>query len=227
MMDGTEQSAGDGAMLGWALVVDDHPLFCEALKLTLSSVDPEMPVHTAETLQGGIEQVAKRGAPRIIVLDLNLPDVTGFDGIVRLRQAATPAPVMVVSSLTDPDVVSSALRAGAQGYVPKHAPRATFRAALDAIGSGERFLPAELDEAAAVRNQGDDAISRLATLTPQQSRILDLIRAGMLNKQIAYELSIAETTVKAHVTAIMRKLNVRSRTQAVLVAQEARFPASA
>ncbi|WP_220747815.1 MULTISPECIES: response regulator transcription factor [Jannaschia] len=214
---------------GWALVVDDHPLFCEALEMTLRSVAPDWDVTTASTLQDGLDRLDNAdSAPALVVLDLNLPDVTGFDGLMRAKQMAGGAPVIVVSSMTDNKVVSGALQAGASGYVPKHSPRAVFKAALEAIESGATYLPGTFVESAGDASEDrHDAVSRLATLTPQQGRILDLICDGKLNKQIAYELSIAETTVKAHVTAIMRKLGVRSRTQAVLVAKDARFPPNA
>jgi DNA-binding NarL/FixJ family response regulator len=220
-----------GALMakGWALVVDDHPLFCEALEMTLRSVAPTLDVVTASTLQEGLDRMATEATtPSLVVLDLNLPDVSGFDGLIRARQAASGAPVIVVSSMTDDKVVSGALRAGASGYVPKHSPRSVFKDALDTIGAGATYLPGTfLENGSDAQDDRPDAVSRLATLTPQQGRILDLICDGKLNKQIAYELSIAETTVKAHVTAIMRKLGVRSRTQAVLVAKDARFPTGA
>jgi DNA-binding NarL/FixJ family response regulator len=112
--------------------------------------------------------------------------------------------------------------------VPKHSQRNVFRRAIETIVQGDRFVPdgyidPEGPDGALARSASDEALARLATLTNQQARILSLICEGRLNKQIAYELSIAETTVKAHVTAIMRKLGVQSRTQAVLIAQEARF----
>lgn len=205
----------------WALVVDDHPLFCDALEMTLRSVAPDWSVVTASTLTDGLARLEEGPRPALVVLDLNLPDATGFDGLIRARQQAGGAPVIVVSSMTDNKIVSAALKAGAAGYVPKHSPRAVFKAALEAIEGGgtylpDSFVPTEADSA-------DRAVERLSSLTPQQGRILELICDGKLNKQIAYDLSIAETTVKAHVTAIMRKLGVRSRTQAVLVAQDAQF----
>ncbi|MEM7489348.1 MAG: response regulator transcription factor [Pseudomonadota bacterium] len=205
---------------GWALVVDDHPLFCDALEMTLGSVTPGWSIEKAATLQAALERLSDGPSPALVVLDLNLPDVTGFDGLVRVRQAAG-APVIVVSSMTDNKIVSGALKAGAAGYVPKHSSRAVFKAALEAIEQGGTYLPDDFVETA--NDPTAEAVDRLATLTPQQGRILELICDGKLNKQIAYDLSIAETTVKAHVTAIMRKLGVRSRTQAVLVSQDARF----
>jgi DNA-binding NarL/FixJ family response regulator len=223
----TLPSASAARSRGWALVVDDHPLFCEALEMTLRSVAPLWDVVTASTLQEGLDRLGARpDAPALVALDLHLPDVLGFDGLIRARQAARGAPVMVVSSMTDNKIVAGALRAGAAGYVPKHSPRATFKEALEAIEAGATYLPGTFVECATDPSPaGDDPIGRLATLTPQQGRILELICDGKLNKQIAFELAIAETTVKAHVTAIMRKLGVRSRTQAVLVARDARFAA--
>ncbi|WP_167767178.1 LuxR C-terminal-related transcriptional regulator [Jannaschia formosa] len=207
----------------WALVVDDHPLFCDALEMTLRSVAPDWSVVTASTLAEGLDRLDGGGRPALVVLDLNLPDATGFDGLIRARQSAGGAPVIVVSSMTDNKIVSAALKAGAAGYVPKHSPRAVFKAALEAIEQGGTYLPDSF--VPAEEDPSDRAVERLASLTPQQGRILELICDGKLNKQIAYDLTIAETTVKAHVTAIMRKLGVRSRTQAVLVAQDAQFRA--
>lgn len=202
------------------LIVDDHPLFCDALSMTLQTVVRIGDVHTADRLEKALELLATGLRPDAVMLDLNLPDVDGLDGLIRLRSAAN-APIIVVSSLADNRVVSQVIRAGAAGYVPKHSQRDVFRTAFDALRRGETFLPegCTLLEA----DDTDDAVSRLATLTNQQARILQLICEGKLNKQIAYDLSIAETTVKAHVTAIMRKLGVQSRTQAVLIAKQASF----
>ena len=205
------------------LIVDDHPLFCDALSMTLQSVAQIGAIHTTDRLEGAMEMLADGLKPDAVMLDLNLPDVEGLDGLVRLKAAAN-APVIVVSSLSDNRVVSQVIQAGASGYVPKHSQRDVFRCAVETVHSGEVFLPEgcvliDADE----DDEQSDAVSRLATLTNQQARILHLICKGKLNKQIAYDLSIAETTVKAHVTAIMRKLGVQSRTQAVLIAKKASF----
>lgn len=207
---------------GWALVIDDHPLFCDALELTLRSIADFSVIKTADCLEDALTLLDGDDAPSIILLDLNLPDVSGLDGLIRLKRQAAQTPVIIVSSMTDNSIISGAIVAGASGFVPKHSPRAVFKEAIDHIEQGGVFKPAGYVESNAT-NERDESMSRLSSLTNQQARILDLICEGKLNKQIAFDLTIAETTVKAHVTAIMRKLGVQSRTQAVLVAQDARF----
>lgn len=210
-----------------ALIVDDHPLFCDALSMTLQAVAGISEIRTAARLSEALDQIAQNGRPDMIVLDLNLPDVDGLDGLVRLQNAAK-VPVIVVSSMADNRVISSTIRAGAAGFVPKHSKRDVFRAAFEALRRGDTFVPdgyvvVDEDDGSPGGVSTNDAVSRIASLTNQQARILQLICEGKLNKQIAYDLSIAETTVKAHVTAIMRKLGVQSRTQAVLIAKETSF----
>ena len=209
---------------GWALIIDDHPLFCDALELTLSALDDFTEVVTANCMEAGLQVLADKGrnAPALILLDLNLPDVSGLDGLIRIKRAADTSPVVIVSSMTDNAIIHGAIAAGASGFVPKHSGRAVFKEALAEIAGGGVYKPAGFVESA----KGDDleqVLVRLSSLTNQQGRILELICEGKLNKQIAFDLSIAEGTVKAHVTAIMRKLGVQRRTQAVLVAQQARF----
>ena len=211
-----------------ALIVDDHPLFCDALSMTLKAVAGISRIETADRLATAIDRLDRTPAPDLVVLDLNLPDVDGLDGLIRLKAVAGQTPVMVVSSLADNRVIGAALRAGAMGFVPKHSHRDVFRAAFDAIRKGTSYIPDGFTPSSdpnAPATQREEAIARLSLLTRQQAKILQLICEGMLNKQIAYDLSIAETTVKAHVTAIMRKLGVQSRTQAVLMARGASFDA--
>lgn len=209
-----------------ALVVDDHPLFCDALMLTLRSIADFAEIQTAGTMDAALDKVSTDTDFDLVLLDLNLPDVNGLDGLVRLRTAAPKSTILIVSSMADNRMISHALKAGANGFVPKHSQRAVFRKAFDAVREGQSFVPDGYIDPQGQdtgRDAPEEALSRLASLTNQQARILNLICEGKLNKQIAFDLSIAETTVKAHVTAIMRKLGVHSRTQAVLIAQEARF----
>ncbi len=223
-MENLHPDIPSGALAGWALVVDDHPLFCDALELTLTSVAAFKEVRTCDTLAAALAMLNDT-LPDLVVLDLNLPDVDGLDGLIRLKAVARGVPVIVVSSMAENQVISAALKAGASGYVPKHSPRSTFREALATVARGETFLPTDFVESEGEDGDTGDAVERLSTLTAQQARILQLICQGKLNKQIAFDLAIAETTVKAHVTAIMRKLGVHSRTQAVLIAGQARFSA--
>ena len=208
-----------------ALIVDDHPLFCDALSMTLGAVANIRDIQTAANLTDALSLIGTGFSPDLVVLDLNLPDVDGLDGLIRMRNTAS-VPVVVVSSMADNRVITSTIKAGASGFVPKHSKREIFAAAIKSIRQGHIFVPdgfVLLDDGQLGKPMQSDILARLATLTNQQARILQLICEGKLNKQIAYDLTIAETTVKAHVTAIMRKLGVQSRTQAVLLAKEASF----
>ncbi|MCZ4262825.1 MULTISPECIES: response regulator [Limimaricola] len=219
-MAGTQQENG---AFGRALVIDDHPLFCDALGLTLRNFVGIAQIDTADRLQSALDRLGAGEAWDVILLDLHLPDVSGLDGLVRLRRVAGAAPIVVVSSMADRQVVAAAVRAGARGFVPKHSEREVFLTAFRVIAAGGLYLPDGMDLPDAPGRGTEEAIDRLAQLTPQQATILHKICCGAMNKQIAYDLSIAETTVKAHVTSIMRKLGVQTRTQAVLLAKEASF----
>jgi DNA-binding NarL/FixJ family response regulator len=220
-----QPDSGGPSALSLAMIVDDHPLFCEALSMTLRSALGVGHVVTAASLAEGLERLGRPPAPDVILLDLKLPDVDGLDGLIRLKRAASEIPVVVVSSLSEDRMIASVLRAGAAGFIPKHSQRSVFIEAFARIRTGGVYTPEGYIEPSDAGGAVDEqaAVERLRALTPQQARILELVCAGKLNKQIAYELDIAETTVKAHLTAILRKLHVQSRTQAVLIAQNARF----
>lgn len=215
----------DPPRISHALVIDDHPLFCDALALTLRGLMGVARVETAQTLAAALARLDAGPQPDIALLDLDLPDVEGLDGLLRLRAAAPDMPVLIVTSMSDPRLIEAALAAGAAGFVPKHSGREAFRTAFQRLAEGQRHLPEGYEPPQGARDPAADALGRLAQLTRQQAKILELLCQGKLNKQIAWELTIAETTVKAHVTAIMRKLGVQSRTQAVLLAQQSRFAA--
>ncbi len=207
------------------LVIDDHPLFCDALSMTLRSFDDRTQVATANSLSDGLAVLAGGVSPDIVLLDLNLPDVDGTDGLARLRKTLADTPIVVISSYDDDSVVSRVLRSGAVGFISKKSGGSELEAALRQIWNGETCVPAGYRAVAeAPGDQApEDAVARMDLLTPQQLRILMLVSDGRLNKQIGGDLSIAETTVKAHLTVIMRKLKVQSRTQAALIAQRAQM----
>lgn len=212
----------DERQLTSALIVDDHPLFCDALSMTLRGALGLSRVESVGSLEAALDWLKRQTLPDVLVLDLNLPDVNGLEGVVRIRQAVPDTPVVVVSSMDESRLVQAALQAGVTAFVPKHADRDRFREAFAMIARDE-IHPSRLAMDPSALTASDKALARLALLTPQQAKILQLISSGLMNKQIAWELSIAETTVKAHVTAIMRKLEVQTRTQAALFAQDLSF----
>jgi DNA-binding NarL/FixJ family response regulator len=206
------------------LVADDHPLFREALRVALGDAceGEDNTILEAQDLDGIKTVVNENEDLDLILLDLKMPGVTGFSGLVDLRQSHPEMPVVVVSATEEPKTIREAVTFGAAGFIPKSLGRHEIAKAIQAVLDGEIFLPES------VRDEGDvddderqrlEIAKRMSTLTPQQMRVLTLIAEGKPNKIIAYELDVAETTVKAHITAILRKLKVHSRTQAVLAAQ--------
>lgn len=205
------------------LIVDDHPLMCDALVATLSYAFGLRKVRTASSLTGALENIREEGAPDAVVLDLNLPDAEGAEGVILLRRQIGDAPLAVISAEVDPGVVAAVIAAGAQGYVGKLLPRARMVDAFARIWAGETVVPDGFEMASPMADEAASLARSFATLTPQQMNILRLICQGRPNKIISYELSIAEATVKTHIAAIMSKINVRNRTQAALLASKARI----
>lgn len=207
------------------LIVDDHPLMCDALALTLTISFGRKLVRTARSLAAALEQIRLHGPPDAVILDLNLPDARGAEGIVTLRRQLPDVPITMISADLENTMISAAMAAGAQGYVSKSLGREALVDSLRRMWTGERVTPEGYEPEAG--GTGDAARAelarRFATLTPQQMKILRLICQGKANKEISYELSIAEATVKTHITAIMSKINARRRTQAVLLANSARL----
>lgn len=207
-----------------ALVIDDHPLYCDALALMMESVFNMRRVRKAASLNDAIKLLQSRFSPDIIILDLNLPDVSGLSGFMKIKDKVPDVPVVVISATTSEEVVTSVMSAGAAGFIPKDAARETLRDAMIAIWDGKTFLPAGYETAARL-NEVDPTVSdisrKIASLSQQQARILSLICKGKPNKVIAYDMQLAEATVKAHITALLRRLSVQNRTQAALLVREA------
>ncbi|WP_312524666.1 response regulator transcription factor [Paracoccus sp. (in: a-proteobacteria)] len=207
------------------LIIDDHPLMCDALALTLKISFGLKNVRTARSLTAAVEQIRMLGAPDAVILDLNLPDARGSEGLVTLRRQIPDVPITMISADLESAMIGAAMAAGAQGYISKSLGREALVDSLRRMWEGERVTP-EGYEPEAATEEGEaraELARRFASLTPQQMKILRLICQGKANKEISYELSIAEATVKTHITAIMSKINARRRTQAVLLANTVRL----
>jgi DNA-binding NarL/FixJ family response regulator len=200
------------------LIVDDHPLFRDALAATIRLAHPEAVLHEADGIEAARAVLAANRGIDLTLLDLSMRGVTGFDGLITIRASFPRIPILVVSGHEDPRIAREALQHGAAGFVPKAMDKATLTRAITEVLSGALFVPPSLAEASppASRTQKTPLPERLARLTPQQLRVLMMIRQGKLNKQIAYELQVGDSTVKAHVSEILRKLEVISRTQIVI-----------
>lgn len=207
------------------LIVDDHPLMCDALALTLKISFGLRNVRTARSLAAAVEQIRDQGEPDAVILDLNLPDARGSEGLVTLRRQLPDVPITMISADLETAMISAAMAAGAQGYISKSLSREALVDSLRRMWDGEFVTPEgyQPGQADAEDEARAELARRFATLTPQQMRILRLICQGKANKEISYELSIAEATVKTHITAIMSKINARRRTQAVLLANTIRL----
>ena len=205
-------------MTGRIIIVDDHPLFRAALRQTLSGGTDDVAVEEAGDLNALTAALEADRDCDLVLLDLNMPGGHGISGLLLLRAQYPEVPVMIISAVEDHKVIRRTFELGAAGYLPKSVGPADIRKAIDTVLSGEISVPD------GVNLDGEDEqsafIRRLATLTPQQIRVLMMLSDGLMNKQIAYELSISEATVKAHVSSILQKLDVDSRTQAVIAASK-------
>ena len=200
------------------VVVDDHPLFRGALRQAIGSLIPEARVLEATGLDDLQAALCRERDVDLILLDLTMPGVQGFSGLIFLRAQHPETPVVIVSANEDPVVIRRAVEFGASGFIPKSLDTQRIGQALQAVLAGDAWTPPDVDLSAGEDRETADLVRRLATLTPQQLRVLMMLSEGLLNKQIAYELSVSEATVKAHVSAILQKLAVDSRAQAVSAA---------
>jgi DNA-binding NarL/FixJ family response regulator len=203
------------------LIADDHPLFRSALHQALSlGLGPDARLVEAESIADLEARLTEKSDWDLVLLDLNMPGAYGFSGLVLLRGQYPQVPVVMVSAQEEAAVVVKSREFGASGFIPKSSSLEIIQKAVRTVLDGDVWWPSQVNESISVSPEAKAASEGLASLTPQQFRVLTMVCEGLLNKQIAYELSVSEATIKAHVTAIFRKLNVRTRTQAALLLQQ-------
>lgn len=213
---------GTMTSLSKVLVVDDHPLFREALSTAVALVFPHSSCNEAASIEEALAILDNSTGFDIALVDLKMPGVSGFDGLIQLRTQHPRLPILVVSGLEDMHIVKEAMTFGAAGYVPKSVGKEGLGVAINTVLQGDIYLPEQYkaQPAYSESDAGNGAATSLAervnSLTPQQLRVLSMLREGLLNKQIAYELHVGNSTIKKHVSEILRKLQVNSRTQAVI-----------
>ena len=206
------------------IVADDHPLFRDALIHAIGNCVDNAEIVEADSLDSLQAVVEEHTDADLLFLDLNMPGVSGFSALAYIRSNHESLPTVIVSAMDDPGVICRAIQHGASGFIPKSSPVSTIEAGIEAVLDGEVWLPAGVQlRNDTLGNNEVGAADAVGTLTPHQFRVLMMLGEGLLNKQIAYQLGVSEATIKAHVTAIFRKMNVKNRTQAVLAVQQLRL----
>jgi DNA-binding NarL/FixJ family response regulator len=199
------------------VIADDHPLMRGAMREAILGHFANATIAEAGSLDEATALLDRDAEVDLVLLDLTMPGVRGFSGLMYLRAQYPSVPVVVVSANDDPAVIRRCMDFGASGFIPKTLGVEAMREAIARVLEGGVWTPPDVDLKATDADTVD-LMERLATLTPQQVRVLMMLSEGLLNKQIAYNLSVSEATVKAHVSAILKKLDVESRTQAVIAA---------
>ena len=202
------------------VVADDHPLFRGAMREAVTTLFEPADVFEAGGLDDLQALLEREGDMDLVLLDLTMPGVRGFSGLLFLRAQFPGVPVVIVSANEEPDVIRRCMEFGASGFLPKTLDVEIMRSAIRRVLDGGVWTPPDVDLSGGADAATRDLVARLATLTPQQVRVLMMLSEGLLNKQIAFELKVSEATVKAHVSAILQKLGVESRTQAVIAASK-------
>ncbi|PYF84197.1 LuxR family two component transcriptional regulator [Marinomonas alcarazii] len=203
------------------VIADDHPLFRSALSGALRAEIQGIVIVESFDLDSTLQCLSDLDDLDLLLLDLNMPGSGELYGLIRIRKDFPDVPVAVISGSEDSEMVAKVIDSGALGFISKTSEPATYVQAIHAILAGDIWLPDDLKQAVANQPKPDLSMqNKVAELTPQQYKVLCYLHEGLLNKQIAYELSISEATVKAHITAIFRKLEINNRTQAVLVASD-------
>lgn len=209
----------NGNLAPRVLIADDHPLYCDALCAVVPQACPGADIRIASSQEQVLEAV-RDGKFSLVLLDLNLPGATGLSCLAALRTVAPATPIVVISAVGDPKIMQDAIMDGASAFIPKSASSQVLINALRVILAGGTYMPTGI--VAALRNEGGAAGAGAGELTLRQQRVLELLSTGLSNKNIARTLEISEVTVKAHVTAIFRKLGVTNRVQAGLEARRLR-----
>ncbi|WCE06141.1 response regulator transcription factor [Pseudoxanthomonas sp. JBR18] len=199
------------------LIADDHPLFREALVRAIERVMPHARVDEADSVETLMALVEAHPGAELLLLDLDIPGAHGFSALAHLRGVRPQLPVVIVSAREDQGTIQRAMALGAAGFIPKSANLSVLDEALDALLAGDEWLPPGITAAPCADAEETALARRVSELTPQQFRVLGMVCQGLLNKQIAWEMGLAPTTVKVHVSAILRKLDVGTRTQAVML----------
>lgn len=211
--------------MGRFLIVDDHPLFREALENSVRLAVSDVDILEAATIDEALAALSSSEID-LTILDLSLPGTTGLSGLVRIRKAFPRNPIVVVSCHKDPQIIASALSLGVSGYVPKSTSKEELVRSIGVVLGGSIYLPSgyrTIGCADPCNGPVQDLLKRINDLTVQQVRVLELIHRGLQNKQIAYELHLCESTVKVHVSEILRKLKVASRTKAIVEMSKIEF----
>jgi DNA-binding NarL/FixJ family response regulator len=198
------------------VIADDHPLFRGALKQALETLAADGVILEAEDFEAAKKIVSENDEIDLVLLDLSMPGATGFSGLISLNAMLGGIPVIVISAHDDAQTIRRSLELGASGFVSKSASIEAIRTAVKTVLDGGISTPPGIDLGVELDAEMSALITRLQSLTPQQTRVLGMLADGLLNKQIAYELGVSEATIKAHVSAVLQKLGVDSRTQAVI-----------
>jgi len=202
------------------VIADDHPLFRGALREAVGGLFAKAAIAEAGTFDEVAEILDRDGEVDLVLLDLAMPGTRGFSGLMYLRGQYPGVPVIVVSANDDPAAIRRCMEFGASGFIPKTLGIEEMRRVIARILDGDVWTPPDVDLKSPSDPAAAELMSRMATLTPQQVRVLMMLSEGLLNKQIAFQLGVSEATVKAHVSAILQKLGVESRTQAVIAASK-------
>ncbi len=201
------------------LIADDHPLFRNALFQSIDRAIEGAYLLEADSLNSSFEQLEKEPDIDLLLLDLTMPGTKGMSGLIQLRTQYPELPIVVISANDEESIIEQVKASGALGFIPKSSDMRALIDALNRVLNGNTYFPTRA-KTLSEQDPSFSLLQRIESLTPQQKKVLNMLSAGLLNKQIAYELAVSEATVKAHMTAIFRKLNVRNRTQAVILLQK-------